>query len=293
MEITIKRVSECSLEQLTAAWNEGFSDYYVPMKFSVEIFTNRFANDELMPSRSVAALIDGRVVGIILNGIRIVNGRKVAWNGGTCVIPEYRRYGVAKAMMDASLAIYEEESVDVATLEAFKQNERAIALYEQKGYRIVDHLHLLEMKDVINPFTRDSEHSYQVHYGLPIEASRLSFYNNDVPWQSYWSNLRAGGESIIVMDGDAPVGYILCKRLYEAQGKMKDILVYSCHVDPTRSDREAIIQFGLHQLLDTGYPIARVATFNTPASQSWLIQLLEAVGFTKRIEQVYMIREYN
>lgn len=291
MTITIKRVSECNLGELTELWNQGFSDYFVPIKMSVEMFTYRFAFEELSPSLSVVAYMDERPVGIVLNGIRMVNGRKVAWNGGTSVIPEYRRYGVGKALIDACLEIYREAEVELATLEAFKQNERAIALYEQKGYQVVDHLLSFELKNSIRPFQLDNSKTYQYQMGLPINVSKLSFYQFGTPWQSYWSNLRAGGESIIIMDNDQPVGYLLFKRIFDEHGQIKDLLLYQCAVDSNRTDGESIARFGLSKLVDSDHPIPRCYVPNVRATQQWFVDLLSTAGFTVAIEQVYMINE--
>lgn len=293
MNITVKRASECSLEQLTAVWNEGFSDYYSKITFSVEMFTNRFAFDELMPSRSVVAFMDDRPVGIVLNGIRTVNGKKVAWNGGTSVAPAYRRCGVGKAMIDASLAIYHEEGVELATLEAYKQNDRAISLYEQKGYQVVDHLELYELKDAMNPVQYNNNDRYYFKRGLPLDASKLPFYQYDLPWQSHWSNLRTGGQSIIIMEDDQAVGYILYKQIYDETGKLKDVLMYQCQVDPRREDREAIARFGMSKLYAADQLIPRCASFNTPVSQQWLTEILRSSGFSVVVEQVYMTYELN
>ena len=128
--ITIKRLSQCTLEDAVVAWNKGFEGYYFDMTTTVDFFTRRLILEGLSPSLSVIAYDDERPVGIILNGIRLINGKKVSWNGGTGVDPEYRGKGVGKKLIEAVLAIYEVEGVEVATLEAVKENVKAISLYE-------------------------------------------------------------------------------------------------------------------------------------------------------------------
>src|SRR5690606_28819443 len=122
------------------AWNKGFEGYYFDATTTVDQFTNRMVLEGLSPSLSILAFDCDKPVGLILNGVRMIDGKKVAWNGGTGVAKDYRRNGVGKQLMDATLAIYEEEGVQIATLEAIKQNEKAIKLYENKGYKIVDEL---------------------------------------------------------------------------------------------------------------------------------------------------------
>jgi hypothetical protein len=53
-------------------------------------FIARIAKENLSISKSIVAYDEKKPVGILLNGIQEVNGVKIAWNGGTAVVLEYR-----------------------------------------------------------------------------------------------------------------------------------------------------------------------------------------------------------
>lgn len=89
------------------------------------------------------------------------------------------------------------------------QNERAISLYEQKGYRIIDHLETFEVHNVTDPIKQMECHDYEVEYTIPYYVSTLPFYRVDMPWQSHWLCLRAGGEAILVKEKGRAIGYVL------------------------------------------------------------------------------------
>lgn len=144
MEITIKRLYECSLEQVLQAWNEGFEGYFTDATMNVEMFTRRMVLDGLSPRLSLVAFVDGEPAGVVLNGVRMARGKKISTNSGTGVATRFRGTGVSRALLDAMLDVYREEGVEIATLEAITQNERAIALYEKYGYAITGHVTFLQ-----------------------------------------------------------------------------------------------------------------------------------------------------
>ena len=136
----IKKLSDCTLKEMTKAWNRGFTGYIVPMEMNETAFLHRFVSQGLSPEHSIVAFINNDPIGIIVNGFRLINDKKIAWNGGTGLAPEYRGKGVIKKMMNEMLAIYEHQNVDIATLEAINENNVAIHLYKNYGYEIVDDL---------------------------------------------------------------------------------------------------------------------------------------------------------
>ncbi|MCK9910183.1 GNAT family N-acetyltransferase, partial [Microbacteriaceae bacterium K1510] len=118
--ITIKRLSECTFEEGTKAWNRGFEGYYFDATSTVDRFTARLGMEGLSPALSVVGFVDGEPVGLVLTGVRTIDGKKVAWNGGTGVATEFRHQGVGRELMAALLEIYRQEGIHMAILEAFK-----------------------------------------------------------------------------------------------------------------------------------------------------------------------------
>jgi hypothetical protein len=60
------------------AWNKGFEGYYFDMATTPEAFKKRGEQEGLSPDLSVVAFESGKPVGIVRNGLREINGKKVA-----------------------------------------------------------------------------------------------------------------------------------------------------------------------------------------------------------------------
>lgn len=74
------------------------------------------------------ALLDGVTAGYI--GVQIFSGEGYVTN--IAVLPEFRRKGVAKALINRTL----ENEMEFLTLEVRESNAAAISLYEKLGFRI-------------------------------------------------------------------------------------------------------------------------------------------------------------
>ncbi|QQE76721.1 GNAT family N-acetyltransferase [Brevibacillus composti] len=291
--ISIKRFPACTLDEITMAWNRGFEGYYFPITMTVETMMQRLGTEGYTSSLSVVAFADGEPVGLAASGVRTVGGKKIAWNGGTGVKTEYRRQGVGRKLMEATLDLYREEGVHLATLEAVSQNDKAIALYRQLGYEIKDRLLFWQHTEpfVGDPFGDLSAHPYRIRRGIPQEAAALSFYPELIPWQNQWQSLR-DGEAIFAEDpAGEVVGYVLFRRTFDEEGKLASITLRQCACQPERSDREEIVRVLLgHAYAPLSAPCRR-GTFNLPASEEWVLRVLEQAGFAPSgTEQVYMVR---
>ncbi|MEH7238245.1 GNAT family N-acetyltransferase [Bacillus sp. JJ1562] len=289
--ITIKRLSECTLEDAVVAWNKGFEGYYFDMTTTADLFTRRLILEGLSPTLSVIAYDGDRPVGLILNGIRLINGKKVSWNGGTGVDPEYRGKGVGKKLIEAVLVIYEEEGVEIATLEAIKENETAISLYEKVGYKIIDELvHLQHTGQLSKEAFLSEKNQFTFIKGIPIDALQVPFYTAMVPWQTQWNNAR-DGELILTLDEDeAIVGYAIFKRLFNEEGELQSIILFQCEADPLHEQKEDIVRELLKMVFgQTSLHVARTVA-NMSVSNNILRDLLEKEGFNVKAEQVFMIK---
>jgi hypothetical protein len=83
--ITIKPLKNCRLDQILDAWNRGFEGYFVPINMTLDSFLSRMVFEGLSPELSIVAFDEEEPVGIIMNGVRDIKGKKQAWNGGTGV----------------------------------------------------------------------------------------------------------------------------------------------------------------------------------------------------------------
>lgn len=271
--LTIKKLSDVPIKDACEAWNKGFIDYYVNMQMTNSQFTYRLGWDELSPDYSFIAYFNSHPAGIILNGIMTSNGKRVAWNGGTAVAVTFRGKGIARKLMESTMELYEQENVDIASLEAFSINHGAIRLYESCGYHVVDHLMFLK-KTGSNEKTRVNFldlPGFSLHRGLPHEVRDLSFYQHDAPWKTQWNFIRHG-ESIIMKNCNGePVAY----ALYQKSGGKT--IIYQCSVDERLPNKLELFQSIIDHLIKT--EPHTISTYNLPGKNQLLLDILKRAGF--------------
>ncbi|MEB3825628.1 MAG: ribosomal protein S18-alanine N-acetyltransferase [Desulfurococcales archaeon] len=108
----------------------------------------------------LVAVCDGLIVGYIMNrvenhfdkGILLWRTVKVGHIVSVAVLPEYRRRGIASALISKSIKLMRDNyNVKKVYLEVRTSNSPAINLYKKLGFRI---------KDVIPRYYRDGEDAY-------------------------------------------------------------------------------------------------------------------------------------
>lgn len=290
-DIKLGRLIDCTFAEALMLRNRGFEQYYSDMTTTMEGLIGSLHNNSIRPEHSVVAYADGKPVGFVFVGIKTVEGKKLAWNGGTGVFPEYRGRGIAKQMMIEVNRILKEEEVDRATLEVVTKNAHAIAAYEKGGFHIVDHLIGLTFADALpQPFYSGPLPSgYEAVYGKPAEAKRLSFYREKVAWDGMWHNLKHGESLIIRDDAGNAAGYALFVRSFQENGELSSVDLRQCEVDPAREDQEQIFRMLLAEVYGPYEHACRRSASNLITSTKIDVQLLKEAGFETRYEQYLMI----
>ncbi|MFH7818099.1 GNAT family N-acetyltransferase [Neobacillus thermocopriae] len=287
MEIKFKKLTECKIEDIIRAWNRGFEGYYINIEMTPDTFFHRMVNEGLSMNHSLLAFHGENPVAILVNGIRTLNGKKTAWNGGTGIAPEYRGKGVSRLLMEEAMKIYEKEGIEVATLEAIKENERAIRLYKRFGYEIVDSLVLL---NGTREFGTKLDTSIQVVAFRPEQLSQKSFYKENVPWQCQWQSVKAGEAQIYYDSENNILGYCLYRRIWSKDGKLEKVIIYQLELfSKIHNDIMDKILFSISG--EVGNQVEFI-TINSSLSNP-AIQYLLANGFQKTTEQVQMVKRLN
>ena len=285
--ITIRSFSECTWEQTLQLWNESFSDYFVNMNFTFDQLLYKMATEKISPAHSLVAWANDQPVGFVLTAIGDVNGKKVAWNGGTAILPGWRRRGIGSRLMAALIEFYQKEHVRQATLEAFAQNKSAIQLYQQHGYEIAGYL-LIYQTDKIKRIPKEVP-GFKIRSDHPASVASFSFYPQIAPWQTHWF---LGDEAFIIFDSAGKeTGYALVKRNTDKQGQVQALSLLQLEVDPAHPDADGMT----HQLLQyviTSFPEAsRYRFLYCPPQKKAVTNWLEKAGFQIFANNVHMVKK--
>ncbi|WP_171684953.1 GNAT family N-acetyltransferase [Paenibacillus planticolens] len=286
-----KKMSELTAEDMVALWNKGFEGYYINSELNLDKFLSRAVNEGLSLEHSLVMFAEDEPIGFVMNGFRSIEGRKVAWNGGTGIVPAYRGKGFGKQLMERNLQLYREQGVETALLEALVQNEAAIHLYRSVGYEITEQLICLERTDVLEASLQASENAgrYAVHRGHPAVVKGIPFYRPMSAWQTQWASMK-GGESIIITEKEEVVGYALCKRVYGEDGHLATTVLYQCESIPGHENEGDILKAALCEVFAPFDSSCKRLAMNLRQANRDLNKLLEEWGFTSFVEQLHMSR---
>ena len=288
--IEIRHLDTCSFQTAVDIWNRGFQGYSVDLTQTLDSLLVRITHG-ISPADSLVAFEGEEPVGFLLNGFRSSGNSRLAWNGGTGVVPEMRGKGIGKKLVEAALDLYARQSVETATLEAISTNESAIRLYSSCGYKIVDELTFLQREE--DWITGCQSNSYTAVAVAPAVIGKLSFYYKLSPWQSQWESVAlACGEAVLVQDSaGVPVGYALFKKKFTSEGKVESIGLFQCEVAPDRADAGEIALFTLQSAFAAELGKLKRTTHNLRKSNQLVVNVLRDSGFTTFIEQFHMMRK--
>ncbi|MGG1677114.1 GNAT family N-acetyltransferase [Neobacillus sp. NRS-1170] len=283
MQISLKKLTECTIQEAVTAWNRGFEGYFVQIEMTPEHFFNRLVNEGLSLNHSIVAFDQDNSVAIVMNGFRTVNDKKTAWNGGTGIAPEYRGKGVSQLLMEETLKIYQENGVEAATLEAIKENEKAIRLYQRYGYEITDSLVFLSGTPKVTDVNTIQAESIR-----PEKLPLLPFYKENVPWQCQWQSVKAGEAQVYYDEEGNPQGYGLYKKVWNQNGHLEKVFLYQLEL------LEEVNTLNINAILaaiteNAGDPVN--FTIINGSMSNPVIQYLMEHGFNKTTEQVQMLKK--
>ncbi|MEM9931009.1 MAG: GNAT family N-acetyltransferase [Bacteroidota bacterium] len=133
---TIKTLEGISQEDILTVFNHSFSDYIVRIELSREQLSAKMRAEQVDLSISVGAFMEGKLVGFILHGSRMLEGQKTFYNGGTGVIPPARGRQLTTKMYQFILPLLQTKGYERGVLEVITSNEPALKSYQRTGFTI-------------------------------------------------------------------------------------------------------------------------------------------------------------
>lgn len=135
-----KTLEGVSTDELLETFNHAFSDYLVPFKLNKEQLEAKLKSEGIRPDLSPGAFEDGKLVAFIIHGYAVVDGKKLAYNGGTGVIPEQRGQRLIGKLYEFIIPRLKAENVSSVILEVMTKNEPAKRSYTGTGFKIIREL---------------------------------------------------------------------------------------------------------------------------------------------------------
>jgi GNAT superfamily N-acetyltransferase len=286
--LVIKRFSELSFNEAISLWNESWKHYFSDMTMDLNRFLQKVTGEGISLENSVVAVYEGKLAGFVLNSFRTINGKQYVWNGGTAIAPDFRGMGIGKKLISVCLEIYEEQNVDIARLEAIKENETAIKLYKKMGYQTFKELAFMQHEGEMS-VCKGLGSNVTLKEADVQEIKSLSFFEPLTAWQTQFSSLK-DFSCAIAMDREKPVGYAVYKKGYKETGELAGIVLYQCAIDSEYHLEEEATAKLINFAFAPEKGAVRRLTMNVPKKNDALNRLLKEAGFTKFVEQVHMER---
>jgi GNAT superfamily N-acetyltransferase len=193
--------------RLRELFNEGFSDYLVPLWMDAALFSHHLRANDVDLACSQVVVADRPAAFALL-----ARRGDEAWVGGMGTAPSYRRRGLGERALVAGIEAAEQQGCRVVWLEVLDGNGPAIRLYEKLGFAVARDLVLwsLPARPGAAPAGRHVEGR---EAGAWIAAHRPS----REPWQRADESLAAMAplRGLFVDRDDEPAGAVV----YREQGE--------------------------------------------------------------------------
>lgn len=267
MSIEIRSLAGVPFGTMTEAFNDAFSDYAIPAKYSVEYLTNLVRRRGYRPDLAVGAFdtaAGDRLVGFVFN---CLDGDE-AYNSGTGAAISHRRQGIARRLMQRSIDTLPAKRY---WLEVIDTNTRAADLYRDLGFVETRRLQCWT-------FPVPSERSKITELANADFDEIASWGDMRPSWQNSPASIRRATEPHFVLGNDDGA-----------------IVVFPSNGDvPLLAVRPEARRRGL------GRTLLRVAAtrcakplriINIDEERAEIAAFLEKVGATKTVRQLEMLRE--
>ncbi|MEN7548238.1 GNAT family N-acetyltransferase [Rapidithrix thailandica] len=234
-------------------------------------------------SLSAGAFYKEQLVGFILTGTGIYQGKPTAYNAGTGVLPGFRGNHLTEQLYTYLWEKFPIHNIQQCLLEVITTNQRAIAIYHKLGFVIHRTYECYVNTREINapaPLLKIKIHLEKAERWEELQ----SFWDTTPSWQNSWQAIsqNSADETILIAKANKQiVGYL---SFLSDTGRVSQIAVLPDY-------RRMYIGW---QLLQTAqkiaHPLQKLSFINIDQTYGPLHQFLKRVGFQNPIAQYEMIK---
>ena len=196
------------LAVIVDVFTQSFSDYRIPMMPTEDSLRAKMISENIKPQTSAGAFAEGKLVGLILNGVDEIDGEKRVFNAGTGVIPEYRGQQATEKMYSFIIPLLKQQGYKYHQLEVLRDNIRAKKVYEKVGF--TDYRQLSCYKGIVDKPLADGIVIKEA--GMPDWNLAKSFWNVEPTWQNNIHSVQRSGDryktALAYLDNDFS-GYVV------------------------------------------------------------------------------------
>jgi ribosomal protein S18 acetylase RimI-like enzyme len=265
--------------QLYNAFVESFSDYYVNFHPNISQFYHRIFH-KLNASRELSGLVfeNDDVIGFILHALNDYQGTKVAYNGGTGIIPSKRKNKVMTGLYEMLMPRLHEHGAEKILLEVIADNSPAVSFYKSLGF---EYTRVFKCFKTYESYEVESIKDVNITRSFQLKSAYEKLWDFTPSFLDNTSQLAYNMNNEIILEAlleDNLVGYIIFQP---AVGRISQLAVS----DKTRGKGVGLT------LLQAAQALSRkknITLMNIPEDEHSTIEKLEKLGFKNEVTQYEM-----
>lgn len=291
----IASLSQTTIEDIHAAFVDAFSDYEVRMDMPLAKLQEMMVTRSCSVADSLGYFENGKLLGFLLVGKRIMDGKIVLYDVATGVVKGHQGEGIGDALVNGIVEAARTGNADRFILEVLENNEAAQKLYEKHGFHKIRKLKCYEYScdrkaesQTAESQTADSQNGKETEdnaASLPAGLDIAGYCTFNPSWQNAcisFMNMRANHYLHLQKNGNVLAGYGIVHR------KTGSILQLGLHPDHRSTEVLKKVITGLCQHTESA-----VLKYLNVEENSLIESYLTDLGFRNIINQYEMAYVVN
>jgi ribosomal protein S18 acetylase RimI-like enzyme len=148
--LIVKKLEGIEFDRIADCFLKSFENYYVKVPTDKNYYKNRWEMAKVDYALSYGMFDGEKLIGFIINAIDNRNGKRIAFNTGTGVLPGYRGRGIVKSIYDFAIPDLKNSGITKCLLEVIIENIKAIKSYQRVGFDICKKYNCFSGRIILN-----------------------------------------------------------------------------------------------------------------------------------------------